>query len=237
MASEPKILAVETTASRGGIALGLGQSLVGSLSFAADRDYAAELLPATNRLCKRFGWAPALIEQVYVSVGPGSFTGARIGVTFAKTLALACGARVVAVPTLEVIAANALQILEPPQHLVVLIDARRRQVFAQGFELARDRNGYTPLGQAGLVRIERLVEGFPRPLAALGEGATRHAKTLHEAGIDVLSEEVAVPRAEVVHAVGWRMAQQGLFTEPDNLVPMYFRLPAPQERRQARTGG
>jgi len=237
MAAGPRILAVETTARQGGLALALGEALLDSVQLPAERDYAAELLPAADRLCKQCGWEPGTIEHVYVSAGPGSFTGARIGVTFAKTLGIACGASLVPVPTLEVIAANALRIPEPPPRLVVLIDARRGQVFAQGFELTPDRSDYRPVDQGRLVGIDVLLEQFRPPWAALGEGAAPHAETLRGAGIDLLSRELWDPRPEAVHAVGWRMARQGRFTPPDRLVPMYFRLPTPEERLRRKMGG
>src|SRR5206468_539320 len=69
--------------------------------------HAAEIVPMLDRLCRGHGWSPRDVEQLYVSTGPGSFTGLRIGVTLAKTMALATGVKLVAVPTVRVLAENA----------------------------------------------------------------------------------------------------------------------------------
>ncbi len=59
--------------------------------------HVAELLPAMDRATRQLGWRAEDLDEVYVSAGPGSFTGLRIGITVAKTLAMACSVRLVAV--------------------------------------------------------------------------------------------------------------------------------------------
>lgn len=233
MTSGPRIIGIETTARRGGIALAQGGELLLATGFAADRDHAGQLLPAADGLCRQLGWTPSQIEQVHVSVGPGSFTGTRIGVTFAKSLALASGAQVVAVPSFEALAANALSLPEPPANLVVLMDARQGQVFAESFRLKADRSGYETVKPGELVYLKDLLGDLPKPVAFLGEGIKVHAEALSAAGL-LLPAEVSVPRAESVHRIGWRMAQEGRFTPADTLVPVYYRLPTPVERLQAK---
>jgi tRNA threonylcarbamoyladenosine biosynthesis protein TsaB len=242
MAEQAKIIAVETTARRGGLALAVGEQVIAVTELAAQRDYAADLLPTAAEMCRSAGWSPGEIEQVYVSIGPGSFTGTRIGVTFAKSLALAGGAQVVAVPTFAAVARNALQVESPPADLIVLMDARKGQVFAERFRLHTDATdtgvrGYESVGPGDLVYLTDLLGDLPHPVGFVGEGVTVHRQVLLGAGGILLPEELSVARAEQVHRVGWELARQVRFTPVDALVPVYYRLPTPVERLQAKEAG
>src|SRR5690606_1219831 len=103
-------------------------------------------------------------------VGPGSFTGLRIAVAAAKSLALALDAKLVAVEAVDVLAADAT---EHP-HLAVCVNHKRGTVYARLYEHGR------PTGAAGLTTMDDLLAAAPRPLAVLGappgdlpEGVTR----------------------------------------------------------------
>ena len=132
----PLIMAIETSGRQGSVALARGPVVLAESGFSTDREHARELLPTLDKLCREQGWRPSEIEQCYVSIGPGSFTGLRVAVTFARHLALAGGARIVAVPTLEVIAENCAILEPPPAHVAVILDAKRGQVFAAVYERA-----------------------------------------------------------------------------------------------------
>src|SRR5688500_8632212 len=98
-AAMPRGLALETSGRTGSVALAVDGVVVAEEQFAHGLKHAAGIVPMVDRLCRGRGWTPGEIEAVYVSAGPGSFTGLRVGVTVAKTLAFATGAKVVAVPT------------------------------------------------------------------------------------------------------------------------------------------
>jgi len=123
--------------------------------------HSAELFPAVTILLDRFGKKPKQIEHVYISVGPGSFTGLRIAVTFAKTMALANQAKIVPVDTLDCIAANVINFtaehpaspegyegqatetaenkLKSNERLAVILDAKRSQFFIAVYENTRGK--------------------------------------------------------------------------------------------------
>jgi tRNA threonylcarbamoyladenosine biosynthesis protein TsaB len=91
---------------------------------------AQSLAPAMDRALKAAGWKPRDVQVVAVTVGPGSFTGLRIGVTTAKTLAYAVGADVVSVNTLDVVARQA------PREGTILwtaLDAHRSQFYVHRY--------------------------------------------------------------------------------------------------------
>lgn len=102
----PLILAIETSGRLGSVALAEGEKLLAQKQFTGPMRHSAEIFPDIVALLEQFDKKPAHLEQVYISVGPGSFTGLRIAVTIAKSMALANQAGIVAVDTLDCIAAN-----------------------------------------------------------------------------------------------------------------------------------
>src|SRR5438874_13743504 len=115
MNSDPRIIAIETSGRTGSVAIAHGPGLLAVRELPATMRHAAELMPAIRELVRAQGWQPAEIDHVYVSLGPGSFTGLRIAVAMARALAQAVGCRLVGVPSLDVIAENA-----PPEFPVVV---------------------------------------------------------------------------------------------------------------------
>src|SRR5262245_35991840 len=111
------VLAFETSGALGSVALGRGQAVLGVRRFTRPRAHAVEFAPAVDALCREHGVITTSIAFVFVSAGPGSFTGLRIGITAARIMAMAVGARVVALPTLEVIAQNALEAQPRPRRI------------------------------------------------------------------------------------------------------------------------
>ena len=190
------------------------------------------LLPAIRDLCKETGWEPEMLDQIYVSAGPGSFTGLRIAVTVVKALAGALGAKVVSVPTLHVVAARALALETPPPNLVVALDAKRGQVYGAIFR----HTGAEYLAEldACLLTPAELLARASRPVHLTGEGLAYHARGFQVPDAPWLPEELRFPRAVEVHRIGWRLAQQGCFADVERLLPIYIRIPEAEERWQAR---
>ncbi len=148
MAQKPLILAVETSSRIGSVAIAIGERILAEAAFSGPMRHSAELFPAIRSLLDRFSRKPREIEHIYISVGPGSFTGIRIAVTTAKAMNLANAAKIVAVDTLDVIAANATDLAtdasshqprpsegrdEPrttsPERIAAVLDAKRGQFF------------------------------------------------------------------------------------------------------------
>ena len=143
-----------------------------------------------------------------MSGGPGSFTGLRLGITVARTLAWAGRSRqvrCVRVPTLDVIAQNALDETEPPTNLVVLLDAKRQRVYAAAFVLAD--GGYQRVTEPAERSVAELAATLPAGCAAIGEGIPYHQPAVDRAGLTVLPEGLNRARAEVVHRLGYARAR------------------------------
>ncbi|NIA17164.1 MAG: tRNA (adenosine(37)-N6)-threonylcarbamoyltransferase complex dimerization subunit type 1 TsaB, partial [Planctomycetes bacterium] len=100
-------IAVETSGRAGSVAIGFGNRLSEEKTFSGNMRHNAELFETIIELLQRVDKSPSQIGQIYISAGPGSFTGLRIAVTLAKTMALANNAKIVAVNSLDVLAENA----------------------------------------------------------------------------------------------------------------------------------
>jgi tRNA threonylcarbamoyladenosine biosynthesis protein TsaB len=235
--SADRIIAIETSSRRGSVALAEGPRLIAQAEFAAGLQHAVELLPNIDNLLRQAGWPKSSLRLVFVSIGPGSFTGLRVAVTAARHLALALDVRIVAVPSLAVIADNARQVADPPQHLAVLLDAKRGQAYAAQFERAGD--GYEMVRPAAVVEVEKWLQdlvGQVGPVAAMGEGVAQHRAAIEKVGAGIFLDEWSLPRAESVHRLGWRLAELGRFTPSNELVPLYLRRPEAEEVWERRHG-
>jgi tRNA threonylcarbamoyl adenosine modification protein YeaZ len=112
MTKKPLVLAVETSSRIGSVAIAVGEKILAETAFSAPIRHSVEIFPAIRSLLDRYNRKPDRIEQCHISIGPGSFTGLRIAVTLAKTMHLANAVKIVAVDTLDVIAANATEYIK-----------------------------------------------------------------------------------------------------------------------------
>ena len=225
-------VAVETSGRLGSVAVARGDTILAASSFNTRQNHGVELMPTVDRLCAQAKVTPHDIGLVFVSGGPGSFTGLRIGVTFAKALALATGVRVVRVPTLDIVAQNALHATPRPPKVTVMLDAKRKNVFAATFALEGDL--YRPLDEPA----ERAPADYlttQAPVAVLGEGVSFHESAIRSTpSVTILPDELNEARAEVVHRLGLRMAREGQFIPQNELIPIYVRRPEAEEKWEAR---
>lgn len=227
-------LAIETSGRAGSLAVAEDGRVLAEEQFSHGLKHAAGIVPIIDRLCASRGWKPADIEEIYVSAGPGSFTGLRVGITVAKTLAFATGARVVAVPSVDVLARNT------PlgwKNLIIVLDAKRDQIFTASFE---NRDGEPVTREpARLDSLQGMLERTPRPVHLLGEGIPYHEKFIPKGdpGVFVTEPETWRARASVVAELGAHLAREGQFADPMRLTPIYIRKPEAEEKFEKRQAG
>ncbi len=226
-------LAIETSGRFGSVALVEDEAVVADEIFSHGLKHAAGLLPLIDGLMRHRGWIPSDLRHLYVSYGPGSFTGLRIAVTLAKTFAFTTGAKIVAVPSLRVLATNA-----PPEarHVVLMLDAKRDQIFTARYE--RQGKLLIEHEQAHLDSLQNVLLRSPRPVHLIGEGIPYHEKFLpaDRTGIIITPEECWRARASVVAEIGIEMANRGEFTDPDRFIPAYIRQPEAEEKYELQYG-
>ena len=129
----PTILYIETATDVCSVALSRGAEVIGLKEEAGGNNHAKHLLPFVDEVLKQGGCTVSDLNGVAVSVGPGSYTGLRIGVSTAKGIAYTAGIPVMAVGTLESIAQGAREswtdASAEPLQIVPMLDARRMEVF------------------------------------------------------------------------------------------------------------
>ena len=216
-------LAVETSCRAGGLALGVGGHCVETVSFDAVGRHATALITQAKALLDRRGLAPADVGEVYVSAGPGGFTGLRVGITAVRTFAQALGhVRCVAVPTARAVARNAADL--EWRYLGVILAARAGSVYATVFER---RDGHIVEVCPGRdLLVADFLAGAPRPITLIGEGLAY--QPMDAPGVtagDPRAPGLHLPQPRAVWQVGYEMARTGQFTEYHHLLPIYARKP------------
>ncbi|MEX2671839.1 MAG: tRNA (adenosine(37)-N6)-threonylcarbamoyltransferase complex dimerization subunit type 1 TsaB [Phycisphaeraceae bacterium] len=213
-------LAIETSGRAGSVSLGRGDALLGTEQV-GQRRHAVGLMPAIERLCEAHHVAREQLAEVYVSVGPGSFTGLRIGITTAKVLGWSLGCKLVAVETLQVVAANAPAEAE---RVAVCLNAKAGRYFAGLFE--RDEAGHLQsLAEPRLLTMAEVLAEAGRPVVVVGD----RLEKVEAEGVTYLEGEAAEARSEVVWGLGREAARQGRFVEAMALKPRYVRMPEAEE--------
>jgi tRNA threonylcarbamoyladenosine biosynthesis protein TsaB len=228
-------LAIETSGRLGSVAITADGAVVAEETFAHGLKHAAEMMPRIDHLLKAARWKPADLREIYVSAGPGSFTGLRIGITLAKTLAFVTGARIVAVPTVEALAHNAPG---EARDVVIVLDAKREQIFTARLHRHDAASRWAIVEPAHLDSLGDMLARSPRPIWLIGDGIPYHDKSLPpgDASAIVTAEDTWRARAGVIAELGHRMAREGRFTDAQALNPIYIRRPEAEEKLGINTG-
>jgi len=259
MKPKPLILAVETSGRAGSAAIALGEKLLAEATLSGTMRHSAEIFPVVRGLLNDLGRKPEEIEHIYISVGPGSFTGLRIAVTMAKAMHLANTAKIVHVDTLDVIAANVTteNTVHPSSHelrapsiehpassieyIATILDAKRSQFFIAVYQRntsheprATSHGIWKKILPDSLMTAPQFLDRFAckeKPIWLLGEGLVYYKDKFKADGIHFLDERYWTPRAEKVHLLSWQKAQAGQFADPLTLQPTYLRRPEVKVKR------
>ena len=215
-----KILALESATLAGGAALLDGDLLVGESRANISVTHSERLMVAVDRLLQDCRWTVADLEGLAVSIGPGSFTGLRIGVATVKGLALALGLPVAPVPTLDALAWTV-----PFARLPVcpLLDARKGEVYLSLYRWA----GTTMAREWDYLALppEEAARRLPAPVIVLGDGVApcRPYLASRRDGIHVAPPAQHMPSPAAVAQLGHAMLAAGGGVAAEAVVPLYLR--------------
>jgi tRNA threonylcarbamoyladenosine biosynthesis protein TsaB len=222
-----RLLAVESTGRSGSVALLEEGSLPDGLptvTLPREVRTAQALAPAIRDLLDRAGWTPASLDVVAVAVGPGSFTGLRIGITAAKTLAYAVGADLVGVSTM----ATLVEPLPTTGRAWTVLDAQRGELFVAAFTPIVDM-GWREVEPTQIVTPDAWLTQLASGDLVAGPIVARLADRL-PAHVTLADDALQHPTAEGVARVAWRLYQAGHRDDIWQLVPHYYRRSAAEEK-------
>ena len=217
-----KVLAIDTSNLVMSVAVADGGVIVGEFTTYLKKNHSVRLMPAISELMKEVGIAPAELEKIVVARGPGSYTGVRIGVTTAKSLAWSLQIPIVGVSSLEVLAQNGRHF---PGFICPLFDARRGQVYTGLYQ-------WHPSGLEEKISDQLLLlddwlpmlQSYEEDILFLGNDLSIHVERIKEAlGSRAFFGQVSQqnPRASELIALA---QDRPISTNVHEFVPTYLQL-------------
>ena len=214
------LLAIETSTRQLGVALLDGERVVSAYEVLADYPHAVELPQAVTRVLGVGRTTLAALEGIVVDIGPGSFTGLRIGLAFVKALVFSHQTVTIGVSSLDVLAAS----LPFTPHLVCpLLDAKQKNVYAALYRLSAEvpqRDSDYLLGP-----IDEIIDRIKEPTLFLGDGCALYRDRITErlgAKARFAPAELWWPRAAIAARLGHARLARGERDDPQRLVPLYL---------------
>jgi tRNA threonylcarbamoyladenosine biosynthesis protein TsaB len=216
------ILGIDTATQQVGCAIGGHEGVLASFQASKGRRHAETLVPAIQFLCEKAHIELSEIGAIAVDVGPGLFTGLRVGVATAKAMASALRVPMVGVSSLDLLA---FEVRWTSRRIVSVVDARRGEVF---FAFYRQVPG-------GVQRLSEMRCGKPEELCseiqatgeeclAVGDGALRYAEALQDLiRVDVGDAGLAYPSPAALVQLAHAQALREQFVNSWDLQPVYLR--------------
>jgi tRNA threonylcarbamoyladenosine biosynthesis protein TsaB len=227
------ILGIETSTKTGSVALVSDEGVIAQYSLNIEVTHSERLMATVDRVLTDTGTTIAEIDGYAVAVGPGSFTGLRIGISAVKGLALVTDKPVAAVPTLQALAWNLPYAGYP---VCPLLDARKKEVYAALYK--HDGAALVQMLPDAVISLTRLKDAIPGETIFTGEGSQIYRREIEEIfGTRALfaPRTASLPSAAAVGEIGLDMIRVGKPVDPDTLTPKYIRRPEAEvawEKRQ-----
>lgn len=215
-----KILGIDTSTKSLGVAVAEDDKLLASCNKIFGLRHSQDLMPTVKGMLKEMKLGLEDLDGYAVSIGPGSFTGLRVGVTAVKTLALVTKKPVIAVPTLDVISQN---VLYYPGVICPILDAKKQKVYAALYK--NGAKGLRRISKYMLLSIEELLPLIKTDTLFLGDGLGLYAGIIKkEKGkkAEFAHPRLWLPRPENVAFLGLEKLKKGKKDNPLRLVPLYL---------------
>jgi len=229
------ILALETSTLVSSVALGTADTLLGEITLQTKKTHSELLMPHIAKLLAMAQIKKSEIKAVAVSIGPGSFTGLRIGLATAKSLAYALQIPIVGVPSLAALAYGC-----PVSGVILapMLDAQKGNVYQAVFQW---QNGeLKELMPTTVMDIQEALEKLTQynlPVVVMGEAAVIHSEKIQRMGnyLELARPHMMIQRAASVAGLGHALITQGIKHDVMGLEPVYIRRSEAEvlwERRQ-----
>ena len=218
------LLAVDTSTRQMGLALYDGAQVIGEMLWHSRHYHTVELAPAVADLLTRSGLKMDSVRALGVALGPGSFTSLRVGLAFAKGLALARHLPILGIPTLDIVAA-AQETRDLP--LAAVLQAGRGRLALAWYEAGE--NGWSSKGTSTVTTADELAESIHKPTIVCGELTADERQRLARKRVNVLlaSPSACVRRPAVLAELAWVRWQTGVQDDAASLAPIYLHVGDP----------
>ncbi len=215
-----KLLAIETSTRQLGVAVMDGERLLSAYELLADYPHSVELPGAVQRVLQASQMTVGQVEAIVVDLGPGSFTGLRIGVAFVKALAFPAKTPVVGVSSLDVLAAN---LPFTPGLISPILDAKQKNVYAALYQM----DGGRPVRRSDyfLGPVDEWLAHVTSATVFLGDGCALYRDRIAERLDDrarFAAMDLWFPRVATLARLGHVRLMKGERDDPARLVPMYL---------------
>ncbi len=230
------ILGIESAGAQVGCAVGGHEGVLASAHAGRGRRHAEALAPQIDFVRRQAGIRLSEIGAVAVDIGPGLFTGLRVGIATAVAMAQGLGVPVIPVPSLDLMAFPARW---SNRLIVVALDARRGELFTAlfrkvpgGVQRVRDADVCTPQD------LSAEIDALDEPALFLGDGALRYADAFAGLkGVEMAEQGLAYPSARYMVQLAHARAMREEFVQPWELEPVYLRQPDAEINWSTREGG
>ncbi len=212
------VLALDTATQAGGAALAQDGKLIGEVMLASDATHSRRLLNVVEFLLQGAGRSRGDLDGIAVTIGPGYFTGLRIGLATAQGLALGLDLPVAAISTLRLVAAS---VARTGLTIWSVLDARRGLVYAAPFRLGDD--GLERLAEDAAMSPQRLAQEIQGPALLVGDGARVYAEELAGPEREIATEWAGMPRPGILALLGHDWINSGRGLKPEEVSPRYCR--------------
>jgi tRNA threonylcarbamoyladenosine biosynthesis protein TsaB len=213
------LLAVDTSTRTVGVALYDGDQIWNETTWTSHDYHTVELAPGIRDILQKSGVGISNVEAIAVAIGPGSFTGLRIGMALVKGIALARHIPIIGIPTLDILAAAAP--LNGSSLAAVLRAGRGR--LAVGWYQG-SRAGWRSADKIEVLTAQDLAENIQEPTLVCGELTEEERRILGRKRkvVRLLSPARSLRRPGYLAEIGWRRWQAGKVDDPATLTPIYL---------------
>jgi len=212
------LLALDTATRQISLALHDGVNVIAESTWRTANHHTVELAPNTALMLRRAGVDPGHLRGIAVALGPGSYTGLRIGLGLAKGLALAHNLPLLGVPTFEIL----MRALAPrDERVITVIQAGRGRVSAAAYRWKK--RGWEPEGETRLLEWAALAADIGEPTFVYGEVEARGGEQLRKLKVKVTlaSPAQSLRRAGYLAEIGWERLRDWRVDDAHRLAPIY----------------
>ncbi|MEG6586830.1 tRNA (adenosine(37)-N6)-threonylcarbamoyltransferase complex dimerization subunit type 1 TsaB [Dendrosporobacter sp. 1207_IL3150] len=230
------ILALDTATLVSSVALATQDTLVAELTIQTKLTHSELLMPHISQILSAAKLNKSDLKAIAVSIGPGSFTGLRIGLATAKAIAYALNIPLVGVPTLTALAYNCPV---PEVYLAPMLDAQKNNVYTALYRWESGELRELQPAQVGMFDevLEKLTV-LNKPVMVMGEAAVMKKEHIISYGDNILlaPAHLIIPRAASVAVLGHKMLNSELKNDVMTLEPLYIRRSEAEELWERRNG-